>query len=1060
MATELQTEDSLIKNFITVPQELGGLGYKSISKSQVDKDRLLIPSIIKEHIVNHPANKEKFRSVVKEVFAGDNEKAFSEFLEVLHSDVYLKSKSVSLALRKNSLRFCEHDFTLFFNSQSILKGNNDTNHWGVVQQLNYTIDLTRSKATFIPDLCFFVNGIMFSYSELKHLNKGQSAKDEGRKKIIDNYVSSVDDCYREGLFSKQGVKKFDKKDLLKLFESMIHLTTFDLSNMYILRGICQFRQPLKEFYDKKGIIPSEIVRKIENRFMKVPQEAANFQELKKSFYSIYSPENIKNEILYYNFTEHGNGPVFSPRPKQKYGVDKTIKHIEYLYKNENNPDLIKDELKAVLRANDIDEEEFENILEDRGILNKNRKVFSVLLQYAAGFGKTNIMCWLALRMKDMIDENGNYLFNKIFLISDRVDLKRQMDSAMQNMHIHEKLYHVAKKSKDFKEALNDERSRIVIVNIQKFNFLEKGKGLPKEVKDQVKDFRTAFIIDEIHRSNTGVQHREMQNLFDDLSKQVERLKSSKKNIVIGLTATPSDEVLRRFGEVSQHFHGHFEFRPFDAYTMKEAIKDGFILDPTNGIVKVTKTLFYKTLNSKDTNKYREPTKNEIYNDRKLIELNSVFIAKMLVTLTYPKIANQSKAMLACKSIEAAQYYFECIKKELHRLTHAEDNKYNAKQFKDSDVYIVYTKPASGMTCEELMDGKSEEQIIKEFTDKKTKNGLMIVVDKLQTGFDEPRLQSLFLDKEVKGINAVQTLSRVNRTFPGKHDCHVFDLSIDNVNVDNIRHAFSKYEGMTFNVVNPSELLSNLEKSYQALRKNSLYKKIEDYSNAHSGMDLLEEDDGFVQLIKASPKIEKESFLQSASNFMVSLRSADGVVVDLPKKYRNPETIKIIKSIRIIINQLQKDDKNNTQKIEFDFDLIDAPEIFGKDTEEFVSEDKKKSKKQKEENDGRRKAYEKKELDIITSINNHNSSEDLKESEIEAYKKLIETMFERVIEHSRAKIDKMIKGQKTDRFKIQEEYVKTLGKVKRRCKNEFPENFFEKIEPLKEYYFEEFVEYVN
>jgi type I restriction enzyme R subunit len=552
----------------------------------------------------------------------------------------------------------------------------------------------------------------------------------------------------------------------------------------------------------------------------------------------------------------------------------------------------------------------------------------------------------------------------------------------------------------------------------------------------------------------------MQNLFDNLSKQVEKLNTSKKNIVIGLTATPSDEVLKRFGEVKNYFHGSFEFRPFDAYTMSEAIKDGFILDPTRGVVEVTKTLFYKTLNSKDNGKYREPTKNEIYNDKKLIELNSAFIAKMLVTLTYPKMAHQGKAMLACKSIEAAQIYFECIKKELHRLTHDKDNKYNAKQFQDSVVYIVYTKPASGMTCEELMDGKSEESIIKEFTDKKTKNGIMIVVDKLQTGFDEPRLQSLFLDKEVKGINAVQTLSRVNRTFPGKHDCHVFDLSIDNVNVNNIKFAFKKYEGMTFEIVKPKKLLSNLERDYYAIKRDSLYKKIEYYSNANSGMDLLEEDDSFVQLIKASPKLEKENFLKMSSNFLSSLRAADGIVVDMPQKYKNPEIFKIIKSIRIIINQLKSDDKNNATKIEFDFDLIDAPEIFNKETEEFIMEDKKKDKERKGENDGRRKAYEKKELDIITSINNHNKSEDVKESEIEAYKKLIETMFEKVIEHSTAKIDKMIKGQKTDRFKIEREYNKTIGRVGRKCKEEFPENFFEKIEPLKEYYFEEFVEYVN
>ena len=169
-------------------------------------------------------------------------------------------------------------------------------------------------------------------------------------------------------------------------------------------------------------------------------------------------------------------------------------------------------------------------------------------------------------------------------------------------------------------------------------------------------------------------------------------------------------------------------------------------------------------------------KKKIYENDERIKAVSKFVVERLVSTVYHQIRGTAKAMLAVSSIKAAIRYKKYTEKYFSEIT--KEKKY--ERFKDAPVYIVYSERQDYPNSNSLNGGISEEKVLQNFAIKK--NGLIIVVDKLQTGFDEPKLHTLFLDKEIRSINAIQTISRVNRTTKYKNDCKIIDFSYKNINV--------------------------------------------------------------------------------------------------------------------------------------------------------------------------------------------------------------------------------------------------------------------------------------
>lgn len=347
-------------------------------------------------------------------------------------------------------------------------------------------------------------------------------------------------------------------------------------------------------------------------------------------------------------------------------------------------------------------------------------------------------------------------------------------------------------------------------------------------------------------------------------------------MIIGFTATPSEHSLARFGEFDKFAESEKIWTPFDNYTMREAITDGFILNPLPGRVAVSAKMYFDLPDNElegfededrlyraipdnietgidiDGKKYKI-RKKEIYENERRINAISKFIVKTLVSVTYHTIKGKDgkgwgKAMLAVSSIKAAQRYKVAIDKFYEEIT--QEHKY--ERFKEAPVYLVYSDSQKHQNASTFNEGITEKKVLERFSVKK--NGLIIVVDKLQTGFDEPKLHTLFLDKEIRGINAIQTISRVNRKTKNKHDCKIVDFSYKNVNIENIDKAYSKFSNVVDSEFSPLEDEKRLLEYYKELKDSTVYKQVfsifSSYYKVEKNIDLiLQVQDYFIQYIK-------------------------------------------------------------------------------------------------------------------------------------------------------------------------------------------------------------------
>ena len=203
---------------------------------------------------------------------------------------------------------------------------------------------------------------------------------------------------------------------------------------------------------------------------------------------------------------------------------------------------------------------------------------------------------------------------------------------------------------------------------------------------------------------------------------------------------------------------------------------------------------------------------------------------------------------------------------------------------------MYSDSQSYQNCASLNGGKSESAVIQDF--KQSKNGLIIVVDKLQTGFDEPKLHTLFLDKEISDINAIQTISRVNRTCKNKFECHIIDCSWHNVNMQNIKTAFKKYCDIAISDFNPEEQAKSISKFYRELCASDIYKNwFEQFTkNAEDTSFILKMEDGFRVWIRQC--IERESAIKKQN-------AENGWIEGMPE-YQTPENE--ARDLRLLIGE--------------------------------------------------------------------------------------------------------------------------------------------------------------
>ena len=831
---ERKIQRDYVMEFISRREEDGGLGYRTVSPNIVSNE-LIIPSVLGEFVrTNEP---EAWERLLRK-HDGDERQLETALKEAVYRRM-LTYANVAVFLNKNkTITFEDEVIPLFHLSGSELMEDREfeKNIFCAVEESEHRFVLNGEKVstTVRPDITFFVNGIYFGYMELKTVSMGQNAEEHGRRKVTKDYLCAIQSiCQKE----KEGKKYTDteRRELLALFHKAIHLTASDCNQTFVMRNVAQFEDmAFANFREDvpKGmdILQTEINRVFKDYPVSSPllTGKAAFEEVVRA---LYGKRMVEKEIRYFNFLEYkykklengkkvrisNSGKLICPRPKQKFGCDKIMGRIKEMLDHEQEPDYYMNQLRQDMLRVGVPQEKLEEIIRKRQQFYNNKFVYSLLMQYAAGFGKSNIIGWTALQLKDYRHE-GCFAYDKVLMVVDRVQLRDQLDTTMMNMNIDNSMFVEANDSDTFVKALSDKR-RIIVVNIQKFLDLQNAIN---KAGTTLKKMRVAFLIDEIHRSNSGENNKVMIDIFSRLQETFNAggKKLQKKNLLIGFTATPSEETLTRFGEYRCVLDPPL-WQPFDHYSMQEAIADGYILDPTEHIFPYAVPVDFvlpPELKDKDLDDeviIRE-NKAKVYAFEPRIRKIAEFVVERLLNLVYLKIKGEGKAMLAVSSIPNAITYLNIIKK-----IYAEKcGQPQYAKYADAPIAIVYSDSQGQPACATFNDGLSEEKVIGNFRQKK--NGLIIVVDKLQTGFDEPKLHTLFLDKEIRDINAIQTISRVNRTCKYKTECHVIDCSWRNVNQANIKTAFRKFCGMTCSRFNPEQEAKEVAKMYKDLLASKPY----------------------------------------------------------------------------------------------------------------------------------------------------------------------------------------------------------------------------------------------
>ncbi|WP_239710282.1 MULTISPECIES: type I restriction endonuclease [unclassified Mammaliicoccus] len=444
-----------------------------------------------------------------------------------------------------------------------------------------------------------------------------------------------------------------------------------------------------------------------------------------------------------------------------------------------------------------------------------------LIQHSAGSGKTNSISWLSHRLAKTHDLEDNPIFDSIFVITDRRVLDKQLQNAIYQLeHKAGIVERIDEDSYQLARAIRN-KTKIIVTTLQKFPF----------ILDKMEEFyrgKYGIIIDEAHSSQGGKSSSAMTSLLsnktledayeenrvqEDAATDVEErmieaiAKSGKQSNIsfFAFTATPKAKTIERFG--TQREDGSFE--PFHLYSMRQAIEEGFIHDVLQNYV--TYETFYKVEKSieNDPEVAKGKASKQIARYVSLHPHNIAQKAEIMVehfrNVTRHKINGRAKSMVVTGSrLHAVRYKI------------AFDKYIKLKGYRDLQTLVSFSETVedSGVSYTEAgMNSFSENELPDKFHSDEYQ--VLIVADKYQTGFDEPLLHTMYVDKPLDGIKAVQTLSRLNRTCKGKDDTFVLDFVNE---PETIQEAFQMYYEVTGlgEVTDPS-LLHDLQYELDAMQ---------------------------------------------------------------------------------------------------------------------------------------------------------------------------------------------------------------------------------------------------
>lgn len=417
-----------------------------------------------------------------------------------------------------------------------------------------------------------------------------------------------------------------------------------------------------------------------------------------------------------------------------------------------------------------------------------------LIQHSAGSGKSNSITWLAYQLIEVYPNRENIpgfksledpLFDTVIVVTDRRLLDRQLRDNIREFSQVKNIVAHAESSRDLRTSL-EQGKRIVITTIQKFPFIVDG------IKD-LSDKRFAVIIDEAHSSQGGIasatmnQAMGMEDEEDGQDKILRALKARKQKdnaSYFAFTATPKNATFERFGVKQEDG----SFREFHLYSMKQAIEEGFILDVLanyttyRSYYEIEKSIQENPLF--DSRKAQKKLRAYVERHEQTIATKADIMLEHFIGKIYntKKLKGQAKAMVVTQSIETTiRYYFA-----LKRILEEKGNPF--------EILIAFSgkKMVDGIEYTEAeLNGFPESKTREKFEEDNYR--ILVVANKYLTGFDEPRLCTMYVDKKLQGVLAVQALSRLNRAAHhlGKKTEDLFVLDFFN-SVDDIKQAFDAF----------------------------------------------------------------------------------------------------------------------------------------------------------------------------------------------------------------------------------------------------------------------------
>lgn len=734
--------------------------YHQIDTHEYDKDLCIIPSELVAFLKD--TQPKKYEELV--IACGSENAAQKSLFARLDSE--LKRGTLSV-LRDNIFKAgygVEFKLIYFLPSSGLNPEHHrlyGLNRLAVVRQLQYS-----KKNTNEIDLAIFVNGLPVATIELKNTLTGQK-----HHEAIKQYMTS---------------RPVEGEKLLEFKRCLVHFAV----------GTEQVFMTTRLAGEKTRFFPFN--QCFENRRV----ESASGYRTSYLWEDVLSKESLLDLIQNYINIQESEEKIYN----EKTGKLETAKDIALIFPRYHQRRAVK---KLVAHAK------------------QNGAGHRYLIQHSAGSGKSNTITWLAFRLSSLYTKTYSEeesVFDSVIVVTDRRVLDKQLgDNIAQFAQIEGEVAIIGEKgtAQDLKKAIEDKRN-IIVTTLQKFPV----------IADSIQTFpnrRYAVIIDEAHSSQSGEDARQMRKAlsleeaekFDILVEKEENIddilnevanfenkvtrediinnkieqdikrKGMKTNVsFFAFTATPKDKTIELFCERE---HGTKE--PFDLYTMEEAIKEGFIRDVLESYISFKR--YYKLVRDSKTEDKEYDVKKAVrllnsYVDLQdtAIERKSRIMIEHFVSQTQNEIQGKARAMLVTRSrLHAVRYKlkFDQIMQEM-RLPYRALVAFSGI-VKDTESGGEYTEASMNKLAECGLGKTSIPEALK-----LPNYRILIVANKYQTGFDEPLLHTMFVDKKLGGTSTVQTLSRLNRTKRGKESTMVLDFVND---PEKIREDFQKFYGKNY-----------------------------------------------------------------------------------------------------------------------------------------------------------------------------------------------------------------------------------------------------------------------